>query len=138
MQGNLRVPLYWCQTLMRELRNSKHGLASYCEPTAIAALMFDAIGQTYHALTLNFRRILWKIYEKTGTCANSVRKQKLIKYVHSLTSLSLSHSLLHLSLSFTLSLFCTFCLPYSRKFSRDPIFAEGHSAKISSCNFRGW
>ena len=29
-------------------------------------------------------------------------------------------------------------LPYSRKFSRDPIFAERQSAKISRSNFRGW
>ena len=27
---------------------------------------------------------------------------------------------------------------YSRKFSRDPIFVEGQSAKISLSNFRGW
>ena len=29
-------------------------------------------------------------------------------------------------------------IPYSRKFSRDPIFADGRSAKISLSNFRGW
>ena len=29
-------------------------------------------------------------------------------------------------------------IPYSRKFSRDPIFAEGPSSKISRSNFRGW
>ena len=29
-------------------------------------------------------------------------------------------------------------IPYSRKFSRDPIFAEGHYAKISRSNYRGW
>ena len=31
-----------------------------------------------------------------------------------------------------------YLLPYSRKFSRDPIFADGRSAKISRSNFRGW
>ena len=29
-------------------------------------------------------------------------------------------------------------IPYSPKFSRDPIFAEGQSAKILRSNFRGW
>ena len=32
---------------------------------------------------------------------------------------------------------CT-VIPYGRKFSRDPIFAEGPSSKISRSNFRGW
>ena len=30
------------------------------------------------------------------------------------------------------------CILYSRKFSKDPIFANGPSAKISQSNFRGW
>ena len=29
-------------------------------------------------------------------------------------------------------------IPYGRKFSRDPIFAEGPSSEISRSNFRGW
>ena len=29
-------------------------------------------------------------------------------------------------------------IPYSGKFSRGPIFAEGQSSKISRSNFRGW
>ena len=29
-------------------------------------------------------------------------------------------------------------IPYSWKYSRDPIFAERQYAKISLCNFRGW
>ena len=29
-------------------------------------------------------------------------------------------------------------IPYGQKFSRDPIFAEGPSSKISRFNFRGW
>ena len=37
---------------------------------------------------------------------------------------------------------CTVCLrpyiPYSGKFSRSPIFAEGQSSKISRSNFRRW
>ena len=33
---------------------------------------------------------------------------------------------------------CFFCIPYSGKFSRGPIFAEGQSSKISRSNIRGW
>ena len=33
---------------------------------------------------------------------------------------------------------CLLDIPYGRKFSRDPIFAEGPSSKISRSNFRGW
>ena len=36
------------------------------------------------------------------------------------------------------SLYMPLVLPYSRKFSRDPIFADGRPAKISQSNFRGW